>query len=174
MAAISAKLDAVRGTPFRFYNANVETLLPSLRAGANGFSGISANFYPHLHAWLCRAARDEAGEADAAAAEDEEARRAKAARVGAQPLSRAQAMRRVQDFLSLAEATVCVRYPQSAKVYLRELLGEDLMSASCRHRPDGTPMAEEPWLEHQVEALRAMRRVQQALCDELKASGLWE
>eukprot|EP00043_Microstomoeca_roanoka_P010331 m.98162 g.98162 ORF g.98162 m.98162 type:complete len:318 (+) comp14859_c0_seq3:58-1011(+) len=38
--------------PFKFYNANVATLLMSVRAGGNGFSGISANFYPHLLVWL--------------------------------------------------------------------------------------------------------------------------
>ena len=36
-------------TPFRFYNANVETLLPSLMAGAHGFSGISANLCARAH-----------------------------------------------------------------------------------------------------------------------------
>jgi 4-hydroxy-tetrahydrodipicolinate synthase len=40
-------------SPFRFYNANVETLLASNNMGGSGFSGISANFYPWLHARLC-------------------------------------------------------------------------------------------------------------------------
>jgi dihydrodipicolinate synthase/N-acetylneuraminate lyase len=40
-------------SPFRFYNANVETLLESNNMGGAGFSGISANFYPWLHARLC-------------------------------------------------------------------------------------------------------------------------
>jgi hypothetical protein len=40
-------------SPFRFYNANVETLLESNSMGGAGFSGISANFYPWLHARLC-------------------------------------------------------------------------------------------------------------------------
>eukprot|EP00049_Salpingoeca_infusionum_P002445 m.57041 g.57041 ORF g.57041 m.57041 type:complete len:325 (+) comp11584_c1_seq4:39-1013(+) len=39
-------------TPFRFYNANVATLQKSIQAGAAGFSGISANFYPQLLVWL--------------------------------------------------------------------------------------------------------------------------
>lgn len=42
-------------SPFRFYNANVETLLESNKMGGAGFSGISANFYPWLHARLCSA-----------------------------------------------------------------------------------------------------------------------
>ena len=44
-------------------------------------------------------------------------------------------MRRVQDFLSLAEATVCVNYPASAKAYLRDAPGGGVMTtkASARH-----------------------------------------
>ncbi|EGD82547.1 hypothetical protein PTSG_03199 [Salpingoeca rosetta] len=53
---IKAKLAALerlpQTIPFKFYNANVATLLSSVRAGANGFSGISANFYPQLLVWL--------------------------------------------------------------------------------------------------------------------------
>jgi hypothetical protein len=73
---IEAKLAAVlklTDVPFRFYNANVATLRMSLLAGgqyvlihswncrechplcnSSGFSGICANFYPHLVAWLCQ------------------------------------------------------------------------------------------------------------------------
>ena len=40
---------AAETTPFRFYNANVETLLPSVMAGAHGFSGISANLCALTH-----------------------------------------------------------------------------------------------------------------------------
>ena len=57
---MQAKIAAVREaeaeaetSEFAFFNANVETLLPSLEVGAAGFSGISANFYPHLHVFLC-------------------------------------------------------------------------------------------------------------------------
>jgi 4-hydroxy-tetrahydrodipicolinate synthase len=59
MSQITAKIRAIEGvggaSPFRFYNANVETLVESMRAGGHGFSGISANFYPHLHAFVTRA-----------------------------------------------------------------------------------------------------------------------
>jgi 4-hydroxy-tetrahydrodipicolinate synthase len=58
IAQINAKIRAIEGvggtSPFRFYNANVETLVDSMRAGGHGFSGISANFYPHLHAFIAR------------------------------------------------------------------------------------------------------------------------
>jgi 4-hydroxy-tetrahydrodipicolinate synthase len=57
---IAAKLAqlASLGTPFRFYNANIATLQFSLLHGAHGFSGICANFYPQLVAWLCAHPRD--------------------------------------------------------------------------------------------------------------------
>jgi hypothetical protein len=75
---IQAKLDAVASltppTAFGFYNANVATLLFSNKRGgrsvvflflssyhllSSGFSGISANFYPQLLAWLCSHSDDE-------------------------------------------------------------------------------------------------------------------
>ena len=54
--SLKGKINAIKNASnatFRFYNANVETLLYSFgldRSG--GFSGISANFYPHLHSWM--------------------------------------------------------------------------------------------------------------------------
>lgn len=90
---ISAKLAALReveGSPFRFYNGNVTTLLHSLREGAHGFSGVSANFYPWLHVWLVRHAKEQPERAEA-----------------------------LQRFLSVAEMAVKSKYPSSAKLYLR-------------------------------------------------------
>lgn len=43
---------SVPNCPFRFYNANVATLLVSLDFGGHGFSGISANFFPWIHKQL--------------------------------------------------------------------------------------------------------------------------
>lgn len=50
---IKERLDILRGTEFKLLNANCQTLLASLRAGAAGYSGIMANFHPKLYAWLC-------------------------------------------------------------------------------------------------------------------------
>ena len=50
---IKAKLDAVKGTNLRIFNANSATLLESLRLGCAGFSGVMANFHPELYAELC-------------------------------------------------------------------------------------------------------------------------
>jgi 4-hydroxy-tetrahydrodipicolinate synthase len=90
---IKAKIEAtqkVEGSPFRFYNANVETLLFSNELGGAGFSGISANFYPYLHAKLCAI--------PSVLSEDQK--------------------KKIQRFLSVAEEVVCVNYPASAKTYL--------------------------------------------------------
>lgn len=50
--AIQAKLAAVKGTPFAFYNADTPTALMSLQSGAVGISPIGANLYPELYSTL--------------------------------------------------------------------------------------------------------------------------
>ncbi len=89
LASISAKLDAIRGTTLRWFNAHEPTLLESLRAGGQGYSGIAANFYPELFVRLCADFADNPLEAD-----------------------------RLQQFLTLADMTIRHRYPASAKQYL--------------------------------------------------------
>lgn len=86
--AIREKVAATRGTPFGFFNAQTATLLDSLKAGADGYSGTAANFFPCLHAWLC-----------AHHAEDPET---------------AEGMQR---FLSTVEPAVRTKYPNSAKLF---------------------------------------------------------
>jgi 4-hydroxy-tetrahydrodipicolinate synthase len=89
---IRAKVEAVSGTPFRFYNANTPSLLDSLRAGGDGFSGIGANFHPWLYAWLCREHETQPERAD-----------------------------RLQWFLSVADKVVSHKYPAAAKISLAGL-----------------------------------------------------
>ncbi len=50
---IRAKLEAVEGSGFKLFNANAATLLPSLKLGAAGYSGVMANFHPELYVKLC-------------------------------------------------------------------------------------------------------------------------
>ncbi len=88
-APIHAKIEAVRGTPFRFYNANTATLLDSLQAGGHGYSGIAANYFPELYVWLCR---------------EFERRPAESLRL--------------QRFLTVADRLVGYKYPRSAKLFL--------------------------------------------------------
>ncbi len=50
---LKRKLDAIRGTHLKLFNAHTPTLLYSLRLGAAGYSGVMANFHADLYAWLC-------------------------------------------------------------------------------------------------------------------------
>ena len=54
IANIKAKLDAIRGTNLKLYNANSATLYETMKRGAAGFSGVMANFHPELYAWLMK------------------------------------------------------------------------------------------------------------------------
>lgn len=88
-SGIQNKLECIpRDTQFKFYNANVETLLFSLQQGGHGFCGISANFYPWLHVALCKLPT-----------ESKEAQK-------------------IQRFISVFENVVTMVYPRSAKVFL--------------------------------------------------------
>lgn len=49
---IKAKLEVLKGSNLKLFNANTSTLLESLREGAQGFSGVMANFHPELYVWL--------------------------------------------------------------------------------------------------------------------------
>lgn len=49
---IKAKLEAVKGSGLKIYNANTATLLETLKLGVAGYSGIMANFHPELYKWL--------------------------------------------------------------------------------------------------------------------------
>lgn len=51
---IQQRLDVLKGTNLKLYNANTSTLLETLRAGAVGFSGVMANFHPELYVTLCK------------------------------------------------------------------------------------------------------------------------
>ncbi len=49
---LGLKQQAIMGTPMKIFNANTATLLPSLRLGVAGYSGIMANFHGDLYAAL--------------------------------------------------------------------------------------------------------------------------
>ena len=51
---IRKRLKVSHNSKFKLFNANTETLLLSLQAGASGFSGIGANYFPELYVWLCK------------------------------------------------------------------------------------------------------------------------
>lgn len=52
-ATIKARIEIAKGSNLKIYNANVATLLQTLRDGAAGYSGIMANFQTPEFKWLC-------------------------------------------------------------------------------------------------------------------------
>ena len=50
---IKERINALKGTGFKLFNANAATLFETLKAGINGFSGVMANFHPEFYVWLC-------------------------------------------------------------------------------------------------------------------------
>lgn len=86
---IRRKLEAVRGSGLKIYNANSATLLETMKLGVTGYSGIMANFHPELYVWLMRSAAAAPQEAD-----------------------------RLASFLSLASFIEKQLYPVNAKYYL--------------------------------------------------------
>jgi 4-hydroxy-tetrahydrodipicolinate synthase len=113
---LSKKLTAINdaglepSNPFRFFNGNVTGLLHSLKEGGNGASVVCANFYPHIVAWLC-ANHDKATSAHS------------------------DLVQRVQMFLTVADALIKVKYPSSAKMYLKSQVGIDINTTSREGEP---------------------------------------
>lgn len=86
---IQAKVNAVKGTNLKIFNANSATILESLRMGCAGFSGVMANFHSDLYAWLCENFEKEPEKAEQVAA-----------------------------FLGLASVIECQCYPVNAKYHM--------------------------------------------------------
>ena len=51
-ALIRQRCEQLRGSHFKLLNANCQTLLETMRSGADGYCGIMCNFHPKLYAWL--------------------------------------------------------------------------------------------------------------------------
>jgi 4-hydroxy-tetrahydrodipicolinate synthase len=49
---IRRRLALIKGSRLHIANANGQTLLASLQAGAHGYSGVMTNFHPELYVWL--------------------------------------------------------------------------------------------------------------------------
>lgn len=86
---IQAKVDAVKGTDLKIFNANCATILESLKMGCAGFSGVMANFHSDLYAWLCANYEKEPEKAQL-----------------------------VQDFVGAASVIECQCYPVNAKYHM--------------------------------------------------------
>ena len=51
-AMIAERAKQLKGSHFKLLNANCQTLLETMRNGADGYCGIMCNFHPRLYAWL--------------------------------------------------------------------------------------------------------------------------
>ncbi|MGE4490688.1 MAG: dihydrodipicolinate synthase family protein [Kiritimatiellales bacterium] len=107
---IQEKLSVCKETQLQFFNANLETLVESLRAGGHGYSGVDVNFFPELCVWLCR------NYASAPAPKIQE----------------------VEMFLGHALDVYNKLYPRSAKLFLN-LRGVSISPYCRRPVPDYTP-----------------------------------
>lgn len=90
LAKIREKLEAVKGSDFRIFNANSATLLESLKMGCSGFSGVMGNFHPELYSYLVKKYREEP--------------------------QKCEFLRDIVGFMSVAE---CQCYPINAKYHMR-------------------------------------------------------
>ena len=50
---IKERLEILKGSDLKLFNANCQTLLQSLKDGGAGYCGIMANYHPSLYVWLC-------------------------------------------------------------------------------------------------------------------------
>lgn len=49
---LAARAKQLKGSDFKLLNANCQTLLESMRNGADGYCGIMCNYHPALYSWL--------------------------------------------------------------------------------------------------------------------------
>lgn len=100
---LDARLEQLKGTGIKLFNANSQTFLYTLSHGAAGFSGIMGNFHPDLYAWVCENYDKEPETAE-----------------------------RVQEFLTLSSFLESLAYPQIAKYHMNKVgVPMSLWSRSC-------------------------------------------
>ena len=51
---LKERIEMLKGTDFKLFNANTTTLLESLRSGGDGFCGVMLNFHPDLYHYLVK------------------------------------------------------------------------------------------------------------------------
>ncbi|MBQ7687960.1 MAG: dihydrodipicolinate synthase family protein [Clostridia bacterium] len=110
LTQIRAKLDAVKGSALKIFNANAATLLESLKMGCAGYSGVMANFHPEIYAELCNIYSTDPVRAE-----------------------------QLQDFVGFFSVAECQCYPVNAKYYL-QLEGLDInIDSRARNKAEFTP-----------------------------------
>lgn len=109
-AEIERRMEILKGTSLRLFNANAQTLLPSLKSGGAGYCGVMCNFHPELYVWLTHNWEKEPDKAELAA-----------------------------DFLSMAAFSEQLAYPITAKYHLSVLEGVPMpLYARSRSETDFT------------------------------------
>ena len=107
---IKAKLDAVKGTGLKIYNANAATFLESMKMGCAGYSGVMANFHPEIYSDLCSCYETDPEKAE-----------------------------KLQNFAGFFSVAECQCYPVNAKYYL-SLEGLDInIDSRARNKAEFTP-----------------------------------
>jgi len=101
LETMKEKIGLTTGTGLGFYNAEMSSLLASLEQGGHGFSGLAANMYPDVVAWLIANFKTQSDQVYAA-----------------------------QRLLTAAEHAVGHHYPASAKFLLAEHYGLPLLPNS--------------------------------------------
>ena len=89
---MKAKLEVIKGTNLKLFNANTSTLLETLELGASGYSGVMANFHPELYVMLCNIYKEDPSKA-----------------------------RKIADFLTVASLIERQVYPVNAKFYQKSI-----------------------------------------------------
>ena len=89
---MKAKLEVIKGTTLKLFNANTSTLLETLELGASGYSGVMANFHPELYVKLCNIYKEDPSKA-----------------------------RKIADFLTVASLIERQVYPVNAKFYQKSI-----------------------------------------------------
>lgn len=89
---MKAKLEVIKGTNLKLFNANTSTLLETLELGASGYSGVMANFHPELYVKLCNIYKENPSKA-----------------------------RKIADFLTVASLIERQVYPENAKFYQKSI-----------------------------------------------------
>ncbi|MBP3447015.1 MAG: dihydrodipicolinate synthase family protein [Clostridia bacterium] len=103
---LDRRLEQIKGSTIKLYNANSQTLLYTLKKGCAGFSGIMANFHPDLYVWLCNNF-------------DKDEKKAQS----------------VKNFICLASFLEALAYPQIAKYHMNKVgVPMSLWSRSCDYK----------------------------------------
>ncbi|MGM3159479.1 dihydrodipicolinate synthase family protein [Dickeya undicola] len=91
LPTIRRRLQLAQGTRLHLANANSQTLLASLQAGCQAYSGVMANFHPQLYVWLFEHWR-----------------------------THSQAAQQLADYLGTAALAEFLDYPACAKFYQQQ------------------------------------------------------